>query len=228
MEMLASGPSTFFHLQKPLSNYSYLPFRLKQRDIHEKRAEQKRTMVAMEQEHINNGVLYPKVVDFTNQVEQGGPGAFNTIVERLRVEPSPDAPAPDAPMRYDDMLLDLMNSILEECKKENVDMNDKTNLGEILVQKLKGHQLQIQARQKLLENEMEQQKTERSKKITSEDIHDGFSSAVGLPIGQNMFLADVILRSGSMQKDLTNLSLLNHHCRNRRTRGRRKRPQLKP
>jgi len=156
---------------------------MKQRDIHEKREEHKRTMMAMEQEHINNGVLYPKIVDFTNQVEQGGSNAFNNIVERLKTQPSPDAPAPGAPMRYDDMLLDLMNSILEECKKEEVDLKDKTKLGDILVRKLKGHQLQILARQKLLDNEMETQKAERSKKITSEDIHDGFSSSVSLSLG---------------------------------------------
>ena len=138
--------------------------------------------MAMEQEYINNGVLYPKIVDFTKQVEKGGSDAFSSIVERLRTQPSPDAPAPDSPIRYDDMLLDLMNSILEECKKEEVDVSDKTKLGETLVRKLKGHQLQIQARQKLLEDETEKQKTERGKKITSEDIHEGFSSSVRFPI----------------------------------------------
>jgi len=178
--------------------YSHLLSRMKQRDIHEKRAEQKRTVMAMEQEHINNGVLYPKIVNFTNQVDQGGPDAFSSIVERLRTQPSPDAPAPGAPMRYDDMLLELMNSIWEECKKEAVDTEDKTKLGEILVRKLKGHQLQIQARQKVLESEMEQQKEERGKKITSEDIHEGFSSSVGLPIGHHTFPAYFILPSGSI------------------------------
>jgi cell division cycle protein 37 len=171
---------------------------MKQRHIHEKREEQKRSVMAMEQEHLNNGVLYPKIIDFTNQVEQGGPDAFSSIVERLRTQPSPDAPAPGAPLRYDDMLLDLMNSISEECKKEEVDMNDKTRLGEVLVRKLKGHQIQIQARQKLLESELEKQKEERSKKITSEDIHDGFSSSVGLPIGHNPSPADFILPSESI------------------------------
>lgn len=148
--------------------------------------------MAMEQEHINNGVLYPRIIDFTNQVEQGGANSFNSIVERLRTQPSPDAPAPGAPLRYDDMLLDLMNSIWEECKKEEVDVNDKTKLAEVLVQKLKGHQLQIQARQKFLENELEKQKAERGKKITSDDIHEGFSSSVRLLIGHNGLRADVL------------------------------------
>ena len=184
--------------KKAIVRYSHLLFRMKQRQIHEKRAEQKASMVAMEQEHINNGFLYPKIIDFTNQVEQGGPAAFSSIVERLRTQPSPDAPAPGAPMRYDDMLLDLMNSISQECKKEEVDMNDKTKLGEVLVQKLKGHQLQIQARQKFLESELEKQKVERNKIITSEDIHEGFSSSVGLPIGHNASPTDFFLPSDSI------------------------------
>lgn len=191
--MLAMGALNLLRSARSLYQVLTLLFRMKQRQIHEQRAEQKGLMMAMEQERINNGVLYPKIIDFTNQVEQGGPDAFSSIVERLRTQPSPDAPAPGAPMRYDDMLLDLMNSISEECKKEEVDMNDKTKLGDILVRKLKGHQLQIQARQKVLESELEKQKEERSKKITSEDIHEGFSSSVGLPIGHNTSPADFIL-----------------------------------
>jgi hypothetical protein len=37
-------------------------------------------------------------------------------------------------------------------------MDDKMKIGEILVRKLKGHQLQIQARQKFLEKEMEKER----------------------------------------------------------------------
>ena len=180
--MLAIGFLNPFNPRGHLSTHLHLLSRLKQRDIHEKREEEKRTMMAMQQEHTNNGVLYPRIIDFTNQVEQGGSDAFNSIVERLRTQPSPDAPAPGASMRYDDMLLDLMNSIWEECKKEEVDVNDKTKLGETLVRKLKGHQLQIKARQKLLEEETEKHNAERGKKITSEDIHEGFSSSVGFSI----------------------------------------------
>ena len=196
--MLAMRTLNLLWSTKASIRYSHLLFRMKQRQIHEKRAEQKQSMMAMEQEHVNNGVLYPKIIDFTNQVEQGGPDAFSSIVERLSTQPSPDAPAPGAPMRYDDMLLDLMNSISQECKKEEVDMNDKTKLGEVLVRKLKGHQLQIQARQKILESELEKQKAERGKIITSEDIHEGFSSSVGLPIDHDASPTDFILPSESI------------------------------
>jgi hypothetical protein len=86
MEMLAIGFFTFFGPQKRPSKYSRILSRLKQHTIHEKCAEQKRTMMALEQEHLNNGVLYLKIV------------TFNTMVEQLRTQPPPDAPAPGVTM----------------------------------------------------------------------------------------------------------------------------------
>jgi cell division cycle protein 37 len=75
------------------------------------------------------------------------------------------------------MLHELMVSIWEECKKEGITAKDD-KLGDVLVKKLEGHQQQLLSRQKLLKEELEKEKEEQKKKITSDDIHEGFSSTV--------------------------------------------------
>lgn len=80
-------------------------------------------------------------------------------------------------MRYDEMLHELMLSIWEECKKEGIDAKDG-QLGNILTKKLEGHQAKLLARQEYLEEEIKKEKAEQEKKITSDDIHEGFSSSV--------------------------------------------------
>jgi cell division cycle protein 37 len=138
-----------------------------------------------EQELKNNSVLYPKIVTITKDVSEGGPPAFSTTVERLKTQPAPDAPGPGQ-TRYDDMLHELMVSIWEECKKEGIDGKDD-KLGDVLTKKLEGHQKQLQDRQEFLKVEIQKEKEEQEKKITSDDIHDGFSAGVSnsFPFGQD-------------------------------------------
>jgi len=124
-------------------------FRWKQRDIHEKRDQRKFKIAQYEQEIKNNDVLYPKIVEITQAVSAGGPPAFSATVERLKTQPSPDAPGPGQ-VRYDDMLHELMISIWEECKKDGLDGKDD-KLGSALSEKLEGHQKQLKTRQKFLE-----------------------------------------------------------------------------
>ncbi|KAG8829003.1 hsp90 co-chaperone Cdc37 [Serendipita sp. 399] len=149
--------------------------RWKQRDIHEKREERKFRIAQYEQELKNNDALYPKLVEITKTVADGGPSAFSATVERLKTQPSPDAPAPGQ-KKYDEMIYDAMMGVWEECKKEGLDgKNDK--LGEALVAKLEGQKQQLLDRQEHLKRELEKEKSEQNKKITSEDIHEGFSSS---------------------------------------------------
>jgi cell division cycle protein 37 len=151
-------------------------YRWKQRDIHEKREQRKFKIAQYEQELKNNSVLYPKIVEITKDVAGGGPPAFSTTVERLKTQPLPDAPGPGQ-TRYDDMLHELMVSVWEECKKEGMDGKDD-KLGDVLTKKLEGHQKLLQERQEFLKAEIKKEKEEQEKKITSDDIHDGFSAGV--------------------------------------------------
>jgi cell division cycle protein 37 len=150
--------------------------RWKQRDIHEKREQRKFKIAQYEQELKNNDILYPKLVEITKQVADGGPPVFSATVERLKTQPSPEAPGPGQ-TKYDEMLHELMIAIWEECKKAGVDAKDE-KLGDILVKQLEGHQQQLQNRQNLLREDIENEKAEQNKKITSDDIHDGFSASV--------------------------------------------------
>ena len=79
-----------------------------------------------------------------------------------------------------------MVSIWEECKKEGIDGKDD-KLGDVLTKKLEGHQKQLQDRQEFLKAEIKKEKEEQEKKITSDDIHDGFSAGVSnsFPFGQH-------------------------------------------
>ena len=79
------------------------------------------------------------------------------------------------------MLHELMVSVWEECKKEGVDAKDD-KLGEILTKKLEGHQKLLQTRQEFLKEEIKKEKEEQEKKITSDDIHDGFSAGASTDI----------------------------------------------
>jgi cell division cycle protein 37 len=158
----------------PLTRYQI--YRWKQRDIHEKREQRKFKITQYEQELKNNDVLYPKIVEVTKIVSDGGPPAFSSTVERLKMQPSDEAPGPGQ-MRYDEMLHELMVSVWEECKKEGIDSKDD-QLGDVLTKKLEGHQAKLLARQEHLRSELKKEKAEQEKKITSDDIHEGFSSSV--------------------------------------------------
>ncbi|KAG8823344.1 hsp90 co-chaperone Cdc37 [Serendipita sp. 411] len=149
--------------------------RWKQRDIHEKREERKFKIAHYEQELKNNDALYPKLVEITKTVAEGGPSAFSSTVERLKTQPSPDAPAPGQ-KKYDEMIYDAMMSVREECKAEGLDGKDD-KLGEALVAKLEGQKKQLLDRQEYLKQEIVKEKAEQDKKITSDDIHEGFSSS---------------------------------------------------
>jgi len=75
------------------------------------------------------------------------------------------------------MVHELMVSVWEECKKEGLDGKD-AKFGDVLTKKLEGHQKQLQDRQEHLKAELKKELAEKAKKITSEDIHDGFSAGV--------------------------------------------------
>lgn len=150
---------------------------MKQRQIHEQREERKAKIASYEQELSTNDKLYPRLVKVTEEVAKDGPSRFSSIVERLQTQPDPDSPGPGH-VPYDKMMLELLLSIWKECKEDGVDATDSGKLGRLLVKKLKGHQEELQARQELRRKQLAHEKEEQQKKITSDDMHEGFSSAV--------------------------------------------------
>lgn len=128
-----------------------------------------------------NDVLLPRLRTITEEVHGAvdGPAEFSKIVEQLKTNPSPDAPETNAPRRltYDEMVLSLLLQVYADAKEKGADKNDD-RLREALIANLKGHVAKLGEQQEKLKKELEHEIEERDKKITSENVHDGWESHV--------------------------------------------------
>lgn len=154
--------------------------RWKQRDIHEKRETRKVKITHLQAEIACNQVLLPRLEAFSASLTAPGndktPQAiFNETIDRLRKNPSKDAPptnSPDQPT-YDQMVLSLLLQVGDDAKK-----GDEAEIGGKLKALLDGHIRELGKRTKDLQKELDTEEKEQKKHITSEDIHDGFDNKV--------------------------------------------------
>ncbi|KAH9851527.1 Cdc37 N terminal kinase binding-domain-containing protein [Lenzites betulinus] len=151
--------------------------RWKQRDIHEKRQIRKMRVAQLKADIACNEVLKPRLQQIATDVEAKGASHFSSLVERYRTNPSPEAPPTDAPEQksYDEMMLSLMLQVWEDAKKKGVEKDDP-NLTVALVAGLKEHLVGLDEHQTKMRKELEAEEEEQHKKITMEDIHDGFDN----------------------------------------------------
>ena len=157
--------------------------RWKQRDIHEKREIRKHRIAQLEADISCNGVLEPRLRTIVDEVAAQGPPRFSALTEQFKTSPSPYKPPTNAPEQktYDEMLLALMLQVWEDVKKEGVE-GDDPKLGDALVAGLQKHIKQLGEHQGKLKKELEQLEEEGKKKITSDDIHEGFDSHVSTQV----------------------------------------------
>ena len=155
--------------------------RWKQRDIHEKREQRKVRILQLEADIACNAVLQPRLAAILNSVSDKGPSEFSSLTERFKTNPSPEKPPTDAAgqKRYDEMLLALMLQVWEEAKKAGVTGEDPA-LHSKLVEGLERHVRMMKEHQEKLKDELAEEQEEQHRKITSDDIHDGFESHVCL------------------------------------------------
>jgi len=146
--------------------------RWKQRDIHEKREAQKRRIA--EYEHIvgTNEVIVPRIKEIIKDVEDGGPEKYSSIAERLTKQPSSDKP-PGGNIPYDQMLSEVLVKIRDDLKEKGVDKPDGTQLS----QALQAHLDKLVAADSEARAALKDELAEKNKKITSDDIHEGFSAS---------------------------------------------------
>lgn len=110
-----------------------------------------------------------------------GPAKFSSVVEQLKTNPSPDAPKSDGQkvLTYDEMILALLMQVFNDAKEKGVDKNNE-RLREVLIANLKGHCTRLGETQEKLRAELNELEDEKNKKITSENLHDGWDSHVCL------------------------------------------------
>ena len=139
-------------------------------------------MEAIRAEIACNDVLLPRLRDITKQIDAAPDGsqAFNNYVQKFQTDPSPEAPPTQAAKKitYDEMLLSLMLQVRNEVKDKGVDTKDAASLSAVIVRGLEGHVEKLQQQQENIQQELAGLEKEKAKKITSEDLRDGWDSKV--------------------------------------------------
>ena len=154
--------------------------RMKQRQIHEERAARKFKISQSEAEVACNKVILPRLETIHASLlsppapHTSGLAFYNQQCEQLRVNPSPDKPPTTSPNQptYDQMILSLLLQITEKVK----DVQGDEEKAKRLAEELKFHMGELTKRTEELEVEAEKEKNEQKKKITSDDVTDGFDT----------------------------------------------------
>ncbi|KAJ3722101.1 Cdc37 N terminal kinase binding-domain-containing protein [Lentinula guzmanii] len=164
--------------------------RWKQRDIHEKREQRKQKIAHLQAQIACNKVLYPRIQDIyahlSSPSDATSPSVyFNSLYERLEKNPSKDCPPGNDPNKlehtYDGMLLSLLQQVSAQAKDKIKDASvleseKDEKLGKALEEGIKFHVDQLGETIKKDEGELAAEENEQKKHITSDDLHDGFSS----------------------------------------------------
>ena len=144
------------------------------------------------------------------------------MTERFKTQPSPERPPTNAPgqQTYDQMLLALMLQVWEEAKKQGLTKDDP-KLRDTLVAGLKKHVTLMGEHQERLRKDLETEEAEMHKKITSDDIHEGFESHVRTP--RSYEITDTPLISRPLYMHSTYHRFQNRHPSRDRYQPRRRR-----
>jgi len=113
---------------------------------------------------------------FRPELAQSGPSRFSSEVERLRTNPSPEAPKTNATkaLSYDEMILRLLEMIAKEAREEAG--SDEGKLHKLLEERLDFHIKKLSDVTEERRNERDTLVKEKEKHITMDDIHEGFES----------------------------------------------------
>ena len=159
--------------------------RWKQRDIHEKREARKHKIVSLKIEIDSNEILLNRLKTISESLAatDSPTKTFSSIVQVLKENPSPDAPPVNslgqAPtITFDAMILSLLLQVSEAAKKSAQDDTSDDVIGKALIKGVNDHILKLGETTEGHRRELAAEEKERAKHITTEDIHEGFSSKV--------------------------------------------------
>ncbi|TFK74837.1 hsp90-like protein [Pluteus cervinus] len=168
--------------------------RWKQRDIHEKRDARKNRIAHLHAQIACNKVLFPRIVEISNALKNpstSSPTAYvNSLVEKLEKNPSRDCPPGNNPDKieqtYDGMMLSLLRQVIQiskdKVKTASVPESERDEkLGKLLTTAMAEHVAQLNETIKKDQKEVDTEEKEQNKKITSDDIHEGFSNSYVAP-----------------------------------------------
>ena len=139
-----------------------------------------------------HNVLLPRIKEVTQKLSEPNTGPkptvyFNTLVEQLEKRPSKACPPGNDPNKleqtYDGMLLSLLRKVSDEANKKIKDDNvleaeKDEKLAIDLVERMKTHVKQLGEMIEKDKKEVETEVAEQKRRITSDDLHEGFTSKV--------------------------------------------------
>lgn len=132
----------------------------------------------LEAEVACNDVLLGRLRAFQPELARSGKARFSSEVERLRTNPSTDAPKTNAPkpIPYDEMILRLLETIANEARESAG--SDEGKLEKLLEERLDFHVKKLGDVTEERRKERDDLVKEKAKHITMDDIHEGFESKV--------------------------------------------------
>jgi cell division cycle protein 37 len=164
-----------------------------QRNIHQKRDDRNRKIATLEAQIACNQVLLPRITEIADNLsshKHSEPATiyFNNLVSKLQANPSKDCPPGNDPNKleqtYDGMLLSLLKMVTEKAKQRVQeagvvgDAEKKERLEKELQAEMKMHVTQLSETIEKDQKELELEEAEKKKKITMDDMHEGFDSKV--------------------------------------------------
>jgi hypothetical protein len=173
--------------------------RWKQRDIHEKRQARNQRIAELQLEIPANTALLERLSKFSAALggASDAPAFYSHAVERLQTQPSPEAPETPAQekLTYDEMLLRVLGRASDDAKTKLKEGKADGDLGALLVAEVKTHVQKLGEAIEGWKKELKELESEKSKKITTEDMHDGWDSKVGDAVSASVSLLRLAQRS---------------------------------
>jgi cell division cycle protein 37 len=164
-----------------------------QRKIREEREERKLKIAHLNAQIACNEVILPRIQSIYSDITSGNPENkpqpyFNALMSRLTNSPSPDCPPGNDPSKleqtYDGMVLDLLRQVSSKAREEvgsNASLTTEEKeekMEKFLVEGVGFHVGKLKETIEEDKDKLEYELKEQKKHITSDDLHDGFSSKV--------------------------------------------------
>ncbi|KAF8073745.1 Cdc37 N terminal kinase binding-domain-containing protein [Lyophyllum atratum] len=164
--------------------------RWKQRDIHEKRETRKHHIAKLHAQIACNNVLLPRIKQIADTLADPAPSTpptvyFNSLVEKLTKDPSRDCPPTNDSTKfeqtYDGMLLSLLKQVGEDTRTKvkeagTPEAEREEKLAKHLASGMADHVKRLRDTIDKDIIDLEKEEAEQKKRITTDDIHEGFSS----------------------------------------------------